>query len=71
MSATEYPMPVKTYELYVKVDREWKREGTIYARSHPDALRDAISHLKPEHYELPIRVEQVEGLGGMNEATAG
>ena len=62
---------MKTYVPYVKVDGRWLRSGTIYGRDHAAALRSAISHLKPEHHDKPIRVEQEEGPGGMNEATAG
>ena len=60
---------MRTYVLYVKVDGTWPQSGTI----HANALRSAISHLKPEHYDKPIRVEQEEeeGPGGMDEAAAG
>ena len=62
---------MKTYVLYVKVDGQWQRAGAIHAKDHAAALRRAIAQLKPEHYDKPIRVEQEEGQGGMNEAMGG
>jgi hypothetical protein len=32
----------------------------ITAESHAEALRQAISRLKPEHYDKPIRLEQAD-----------
>jgi hypothetical protein len=49
-----------TYQLYVKVDRRWERISDITAKSHAEALRQAISRLKPEHYDKPIRLEQAD-----------
>jgi hypothetical protein len=45
------------YNLYVKVDGHWQWASRIEADSHPAALRQAISHLDPEHYAKPIRLE--------------
>lgn len=62
---------MKTYSLYVKRGGQWERVGTIYAMTHPEALREAIAKVKPEHYDKPIRVEQEEGPGGSLEAMEG
>ena len=50
--------PARAYQLYVKVGRRWVPVCTIRAASHPEALRQAIACLEPEHYDKPIRLEQ-------------
>jgi hypothetical protein len=52
--------PDKTYRLHVKVNGRWVRQCEIEAESHAVAFGRAMVCLKPEHYELPIRLEQVE-----------
>ena len=48
------------YQLYVKINGVWQWAARIEADDHPAALRKAISSLKPEHFSLPIRLEQEE-----------
>jgi len=58
-------MPSKTYQLGAKVDGRWCRVCLIEAASHPEALRQAIARLQPEHYDKQIRLQQVNhGPGG-------
>jgi hypothetical protein len=51
---------MKTYQLYVKVNGKWQRVCEIRATNHPEALRQAIARLTPEHYDKPIKLEQQE-----------
>jgi hypothetical protein len=51
---------MNTYQLYVKVDGRWVWLSDVKAQTHPEALRQAIGALKPEHYDKPIRLEQVD-----------
>lgn len=53
----------KTYQLHVKLDGRWQWLCDIEAESHSDAFRQAVLCLKPEHYDKPIRLEQVMGAG--------
>jgi len=53
-----YNRAMPTYQLYVKVARIWKWEATIEASDHQTAFREAISMIKPEHYDKAIRLEQ-------------
>jgi hypothetical protein len=50
----------RTYQLMVKVDRQWIFVREIIATSQSTALRLAIACLKPEHYDKPIRVREVK-----------
>jgi hypothetical protein len=56
-------VPEKVYRLEVKVGGKWQRVCTIKAESHPEALRQAIACLPPEHFDKPIRLEQETGTG--------
>jgi hypothetical protein len=51
---------VKTYQRYFKVAGRWQWVSDIRATSHSEALRHAMSRLKPEHYDKPIRVEPAD-----------
>ena len=51
---------LKTYQLTVKVGAHWQRLCDIEAQSHREAFRKAMTLLKPEHYDKPIRLEQVD-----------
>ena len=53
----------KAYQLYAKVGRRWVPVCTIRAADHAGALRQAIALLKPEHYDKPIRLQQVPNPG--------
>jgi hypothetical protein len=52
------PHSMAIYELSVKIGGAWRWVCSIEADDHPKALRQAIGCLKPEHYSLPIRLEQ-------------
>jgi hypothetical protein len=47
-----------TYNLYVKTNGHWQWVCSIVAENHPDAFRQAMTKLKPEHYSKQIRLEQ-------------
>ena len=49
----------KRYQLHVKVGERWKWQCDIEAESHAVAFGRAMMGLKPEHFQLPIRLEQV------------
>jgi hypothetical protein len=51
---------VKQYELGVKINGRWKSLCQIEATNHTTAFRKAMLCLKPEHYDKPIRLEQVD-----------
>jgi hypothetical protein len=53
-------MDVRMYRLFVKIADKWVLVCDIEAESHKEALRQAIARLSPEHYDKPIRVEQIE-----------
>ena len=50
---------MNNYKMFVRVDGTWKPLAEILASTHSDALRQAMSRLEPEHYNKPIRIEQV------------
>ena len=52
----------KTYQLYLKVDGNWLWTVEIEAEDHRDALRKTISIIRPEHYALPLKLEQDDAL---------
>jgi hypothetical protein len=43
----------------VKIDSRWTWLCDIEAESHSEAFRVAMTCLKPEHYDKPIRLEQL------------
>jgi hypothetical protein len=47
------------YQLYVQIDRRWGWLCDITASSHSVAFQKAMLCLQPEHYDKPIRLEQV------------
>jgi len=49
---------MKRYQLYVHVDGYWELVCGIDAETHLAALEQATRALKPEHAQLPIRLEQ-------------
>ena len=49
---------MKRYQLYVHVDGYWELVCGIDAQTHLEALEHATRALKPEHTNLPIRLEQ-------------
>jgi hypothetical protein len=49
---------MKRYQLYVHVDGYWELVCGIDAETHMAALEQATKALKPEHSQLPIRLEQ-------------
>lgn len=54
------------YELYARIGGRWEFLCRIDAAGHPEAFRQAMLCLKPEHYDKEIRLEQVkkkEGAG--------
>jgi CheY-like chemotaxis protein len=50
--------PGVPYQLYVRVGPSWEWVCEVAAPSHGEALREAITRLRPEHHDKPIRVEQ-------------
>ena len=52
-------MSTRLYQLHVYSDSEWQWFCDIVAPDHADALRQAISCVKPEHYFKRIRVEEM------------
>ncbi len=48
------------YNLYVKGNGHWDFVCEIEAADHSEALRSAMTKLKPEHYSKQIRLEQEE-----------
>ena len=55
-------MPLKKYDLFVQVQRRWKKVAVIEADGHSAAFRQAMSQLPPAHYDKPIRLEQQQEL---------
>ena len=51
------------YHLYVRIDGRWQHVHAIEAVSHADAFRSAMLALAPEHYDMPILLEQEETPG--------
>ncbi len=57
-----YPAPLNgtnRYQLYAQVDGRWVWLCDIHASTHSVAFQKAMLFLKPEHYDKPIRLEQV------------
>lgn len=51
-------MKFKRYQLYVQIDDVWQWAAGFDASDHAHAFQQAMTHLKPEHYTFPIRLEQ-------------
>jgi hypothetical protein len=51
-------MPI--YRLQVKSNRRWKMVCDIEADSHRQAFQTAMLRISAEHYDKPIRLEQLK-----------
>jgi len=51
---------MNSYGLYVKIDGVWTLQCRIDADNHSEAFKKAMIALSPEHYRLPIKLEQGE-----------
>jgi hypothetical protein len=51
-------MTFKRYQLYVQIDDVWQWAASFDASDHAHAFQQAMGQLKPEHYTVPIRLEQ-------------
>jgi hypothetical protein len=51
---------MKQYQLYVKVEQHWKRLCSLRAKTHPEAMKKALSYLEPKYANHRIRLEQEE-----------
>jgi len=49
-----------SYLLQVKLQERWVTVLDVDARSHVEAFGQAILRLPIEHYDKPVRLEQVE-----------
>jgi len=52
---------VNKYNLFVKIERVWKLQCSIDADDHSEAFKKAMLVMNPDHYKLPIKLEQEDG----------